>query len=49
MTDDEMVGWHHGLSGHEFEQVQEVVIDREPCCASVHGVANSWTLTERLD
>ena len=20
MTDDEMAGWHHQLSGHEFEQ-----------------------------
>ena len=20
MTDDEMVGWHHPLDGHEFEQ-----------------------------
>ena len=20
MTDDEMVGWHHRLDGHEFEQ-----------------------------
>ena len=20
MTEDEMVGWHHHLSGHEFEQ-----------------------------
>ena len=20
MTEDETVGWHHGLSGHEFEQ-----------------------------
>ena len=20
MTEDEMVGWHHPLSGHEFEQ-----------------------------
>ena len=20
MTEDAMVGWHHGLSGHEFEQ-----------------------------
>ena len=19
MTEDEMVGWHHGLNGHEFE------------------------------
>ena len=20
MTENEMVGWHHGLNGHEFEQ-----------------------------
>ena len=20
MTEDEMVGWHHGLNGHEFQQ-----------------------------
>ena len=20
MTEDEMVAWHHGLTGHEFEQ-----------------------------
>ena len=23
MTEDEMVGWHHRLSGHEFEQTRE--------------------------
>ena len=23
MTEDEMVGWHHRLSGHEFEQTPE--------------------------
>ena len=22
MTEDEMVAWHHQLSGHEFEQTQ---------------------------
>ena len=22
-TEDEMVGWHHGLNGHEFEQAVE--------------------------
>ena len=22
VTEDEMVGWHHWLSGHEFEQTQ---------------------------
>ena len=29
MAEDEMVGWHHQLDGHEFEQAQEVVMDRE--------------------
>ena len=24
MTEDEMVGWHHGLDGHEFEQATGV-------------------------
>ena len=24
MTEDEMVGWHHLLNGHEFEQVPGV-------------------------
>ena len=35
MTEDEMVGWHHGLNGHEFEQAPG---DREgqgrlACCS----------------
>ena len=25
MTEDEMVGWHHQLNGHEFEQALGVV------------------------
>ena len=24
MTEDKMVGWHHQLHGHEFEQALEV-------------------------
>ena len=24
MTEDEMVGWHHRLNGHEFEQTLHV-------------------------
>ena len=28
-TEDEMVGWHHRLNGHEFEQLQEMMKDRE--------------------
>ena len=23
MTEDEMVGWHHQLNGHEFEQTHK--------------------------
>ena len=29
MAEDEMVGWHPQLDGHEFEQAQELVMDRE--------------------
>ena len=43
MTEDEMVGWHHWLDGHEFEQVQELVMDREALRAAVHGVVKSRT------
>jgi len=42
-TEDEMVGWHHWLSEHEFEQFQEMVKDRETWCAVAHGVTRSWT------
>jgi len=41
MTEDEMVGWHHQLSGHEFEQALGVVMDREAWCAAAHGTAKS--------
>ena len=51
MTEDEMVGWHHWLNGHEFDKLQELVMDREAWRAVVHGVAKSWrwlNWTERL-
>ena len=43
-TEDEIVGQHHWLNGHEFEQLQELVIDREAWCAAVHEKKNSYTI-----
>ena len=42
-TEDETVGWHHWLDGHEFEQLQELVMDREAWSAAVYGVAKTQT------
>ena len=35
MTKDEMVGWHHRLNGHKFEQALGVGDGQEslPCCS----------------
>ena len=38
MTKDEMVGWHHRLNGHKFEQAPGAGDTREAWCAAVHGV-----------
>ena len=40
-TEQEMVGWHHWLNGHELSKLWEIV-DREIWCAAVHWVAKSW-------
>ena len=40
MTEDETVGWHHWLNGHEFEQS---VRDNEGQGTTVHGVAQNQT------
>ena len=43
MTEDEMVGWHHGLNGHEFDKLKEIVKNREAWNAAVHGLTKSQT------
>ena len=40
-TEDEMVGWHHQLDGHEFEQ--ESVMDQDVWRTVVLGVTKSQT------
>ena len=43
MTEDEMIGWHHRLHGHEFEKSPPLVTDRGAWRAAVDGVAKSQT------
>ena len=38
-----MVGWHHQLNGHEFEQAPGVGDGQGIWHAAVHGVAKGWT------
>ena len=38
MTEDEMVGWHHRLNGHEFEQTLGDGEGQGGLGAAVHGV-----------
>ena len=42
-TEDEMIGRHHQINGHEFEQTLEVSEDMEVWPAAVRDVAKSWT------
>ena len=49
MTEDEMVGWHHLLDGHELEQDQGVGIGQGSLvCCSPWGHKESDT-TEQLN
>ena len=48
MIEDEMVGWHHRLNGHEFEQApgdSEGQGNLACCCPWVHKESDT---TERL-
>ena len=49
MTEDEMVGWHHQLTGHEFEQTLGVGDGQgsQACCQpNSHKESD---MTERLN
>ena len=43
MTENEMVGWHHQLNEHEFEQTLGDSEGQRNLHAAVHEVAKSWT------
>ena len=53
-TEDEIVGWHHWISGHDFEQTLGIVKDKEAWYGAGHGTAKSqtqlsnWTTTKVL-
>ena len=42
-TEDEVVGWHHQLNGHEFEQTLEDSEGQGSPCVAIHGVRKSQT------
>ena len=48
MTEDEMVGWHHQLDGHEFEQAPGVGDGWRPSVLRSMGVTESRTRLKRL-
>ena len=43
MTEDGIVGWHHQLNGHEFEQAPGVGDGQGSlvCCSTVHRCVSS--------
>ena len=41
-TEDEMVGWHHRLNEHEFEQTLGDGEGQASLVCAVHGVMKTW-------
>ena len=49
MTKDEMVGWHHRLDGHEFEQVLGVGDGQGSLACCSPWCHTELDMTERLN
>ena len=43
MTEDDVIGWHHQLDGHEFDQAPGVGDLQKSLRVAVHGMAKSQT------
>ena len=48
VTEDELVGWHHRLSGREFEQTPGDKEQESLACCSPRGL-REWDRTEQLN
>ena len=49
VTEDEMVGWHHRLNGHEFEQAPAVVDGQGGLARCSPWGRKESDMTERLN
>ena len=49
MSEDEMVGWHHRLDGHEFEQTLRIDVGQGSlaCCSPWSRKELDMTVTEQ--
>ena len=47
MTEDEMVGWHHGLNGYEFEQDSEGQGSLVLYCMGLQRVEHDWATEQQ--
>ena len=49
MTEDEMVGWHHQLNGHELEQALEETVGQGGLAFCSPWCCKELDTTERLN